>query len=148
MLGRFRKSWGNSLEVVGNFPLGNRIGRRMAAAMRNADVHFSNTRLLENFAGTSAECDCGCPAREIADLNISPTDAAPPTRAERFEYGFLGSPATCIVLSRRFLGGAISNFVRGVHATDKQLAVTIDHLRDPQTFDDIGADANDLQCHG
>ncbi len=120
----------------------------MAAAMRNADVHSCNTRLLENFAGTSAECDRWCPAREVADLNISPANAAPPTRAERLEHGFLGSPATCIVLSRRFLGGAISNFVRCVHSTDKQLAVTINHLRDPQTFDDIGADAKDLKCHG
>jgi len=41
---------------------------------------------------------------------------------------------------------AIFNLVRGVNARDEQLAVPLNHLRDPQTFDDVGANAKDIHA--
>jgi hypothetical protein len=47
------------------------------------------------------------------------------------------------MLRRGLAGRAKLDLVIGVHAANKQLAVPLDHLRDPQAFDDIGAEAED-----
>jgi hypothetical protein len=37
--------------------------------------------------------------------------------------------------------------VLGIDPTQKKLTVPLDHLRNPQTLDNVGADAYDLQRH-
>ena len=48
-----------------------------------------------------------------------------------------------LMLRRGFASRAILDFVRRIDARQEQLAMPLDHLRDPQAFDDVGADAND-----
>jgi hypothetical protein len=47
------------------------------------------------------------------------------------------------VLCRRFPRTAVSNFELREHPGQENFAVTLDHLRNPQAFNDIRSDAND-----
>ena len=49
-----------------------------------------------------------------------------------------------LLLRGRLLGRAVGDLVVRVDAADEQLAVPINHLRDPQAFDNVRADADDL----
>jgi hypothetical protein len=119
----------------------------LAAAVRDADVHLRDARAFEHLAGAAAEGDRRSAARFVPHLDVAPTDAADPAGAERLEHGFLRRPAAGVVLRGRLLVGAVGDLVVGVHATDEQLAVAVDHLRNPQALDDVGADADDLGGH-
>jgi len=121
-------------------PLSDGIRRCMASAVRNSDVQLLDSQLFGDVARSRVESDRRGAARLVADFDVAPADAPFPAGAEDFEDGFFGCPATGVVLGGGFFGGTIANFVFGVDAADEQLAVTLDHLRDPQAFDDVGAD--------
>ncbi len=144
-IGSFRNYWVNLQatlsKIVRNFPFGDGIGRRMAAAVGNADMHFYDARLLEYFACSPTKRDRGRTTRLVADFNISPTNSATPSRAKRFEYCFLRSPPTCVVLCCRLLSRAVGNLVGRIDTVDKQLAMALDHLRYSQALNDVCADA-------
>ena len=101
---------------------------------------------LEHLAGAAAQGDRRRAARLVPHLDVAPTDAADPAGAERLEHRFLRRPAAGVVLRGRLLGRAVLDLVLGVDAADEQLAVPLDHLRDPQALDDVGADADDLRA--
>ena len=126
--------------------LGQGIGRGVAAAVRDADQHLGDAQLLDDVAGPAAQGDDGPPARLVADFDIAPTDAAPPAGAQGLENRLLGGPAAGEVLRGQLAALAVLNLVRRVDPVDEQLAVPLDHLRDAQAFDDVGADADDV-CH-
>ena len=65
-----------------------------------------------------------------------------------FEHRFLRGPAAGVVLRRGLAGGAVFDLGIGVHARDEQLAVPLDHLRDPQAFHDVDAGADDGHGRG
>ena len=63
------------------------------------------------------------------------------------EDGLFGRPAAGEVLRGHLPALAILDFVLRVDAADELLGMTLDHLRNAQTLDDVGADANNVD-HG
>src|SRR5262249_44799658 len=59
------------------------------------------------------------------------------------EHGFLSGPTPRIVLSRCFSSCAVFDLGIGIDARDEELAVALDHLRDPQAFHDVDAGSDD-----
>ena len=80
----------------------------------------------------------------IAHFDIAPRDASYPASAERFEYRFLGGPATGVMLRRCFPLTAIFDLVLRVNSLNKQLTVPFDHAGDAQAFDDVGPHSDDV----
>ena len=76
--------------------------------------------------------------------STSRADAAPPAGADGLEHGLLGGPAAGKMLGGHLAALAILDFVLGIDPADELLGVPLDHLRNPQTLDDVGADANDV----
>ena len=52
------------------------------------------------------------------------------------------------MLRRRLPRRAIRDLVRRIDASQKQLAVPLDHLRDAQRLDDVGPDPDDVHLCG
>jgi hypothetical protein len=67
-----------------------------------------------------------------------------PVPIHRFENCFLGSPTSREVLRGSLSRLAILDFVVCVDASDEHFAVPLDHLCDPQAFDNVGANSKNL----
>ena len=81
----------------------------------------------------------------VADLDVAPGDAPTPAGAQGLQDRLLGRPAAGEMLRRLPAALAVADLLRRVHAIDEQLAVPLDHPRNPQTLRDVGADANDVR---
>src|SRR5690606_13536928 len=131
MTGKMSVLLGRVSRVAGQ---GHRVCRGVAAAVGNADEHFANALLFDDFPRPAAECYDRAALAVVADFDVPPADAAAPTGAQRLEYGFLGCPAAGKVLRRLSAALAVANLVWRVDARDEQLAMPFDHLRDSQTL--------------
>ena len=67
---------------------------------------------------------------------------------EGLEHRFFGGETAGIMLRRGLASGAVFDFVRRIDTGQKQLAMPLDHLGDPQAFDDVGANAEDGHGRG
>ena len=124
---------------------GDGVGRGVAAAVGDGDHDLVDSELLDGVARPAADADDWPAGGIIAHLDVAPTDAATPAGADGFEDCFLGGPAAGVVLRRGLARLAVADFQRCIDAIDEQLSVPLDHLRDSQAFDDVGADADDMQ---
>ena len=113
----------------------------MRAAVRNADQHALNAhRLCHLLRASLQKClrsSTGC----VANLDVAPANAASPAGAQCFKHCLFRSPATGEVLRSHPSAAAVFDLQRRVHAAHKELAVPLDHLRNPQTLRNVGADA-------
>ena len=123
--------------------LGHDVCHCKAAAVGDAHVQLPDAGFFHHVAGSGAEIDRWSALPIVADFDVAPADAPPPTGAERFEHGFLGGPAAGVVLCCCFAGGAVFDLGIGVDARDEELAVALDHLRDPQAFHNVDAGSDD-----
>src|SRR5262245_18167377 len=109
--------------------------------MRDADQYLADAELFDVIASAAAPRNHRTSVGLVAHFDIAPTDAASPAGAERLEHGFFGRPPTGVVLRGRLPQPAVLDLVVGIDAVNEQLTMPLDHLRDPQAFDDIGADS-------
>ena len=116
----------------------------MRTAMRDADHHALNSLPSGDIQRPAGQHNVGPSRTIIAYFDIAPTDAAYPTSANRFEYGFLRSPTPRIVLRCCFSGGAVFDLVLGIHAGNELLGVSLDHLRNAEALDNIGANSKNF----
>src|SRR5437870_3347999 len=128
------KHWSLGFRPWSLVAYGDRIRRRMRAAVGDRDQYFVDAQLLAHLAGRAAEDDFRPAPHFVTDLDIAPLNAAGPAGAEALEYRLLGGKAAGIMLRGCFAGGAILDLVRRIDARQKQLAMPLDHLRDPQAF--------------
>ncbi len=89
----------------------------------------------------------GFPASRVADLHIAPLDPSRPAGAQRFEDRLFGGPPSRVVLGGRLARAAVLDLPRREDALQKQLAMPLDHLSDPQHFDDIGSNSQHVHRH-
>jgi len=141
---RFRFSQPLNLNLLFLFPLGDCIGRRMAAAVGDAEVYLSDARLFEHIAGPSMQSDDRLATPLIANLDFSPANSTPPTGAQRFEDRFLGHPSTGVMLRCRLSAAAILDLQLGINAADEKLPMPLDHLRNSKALDDVRAYAKNV----
>src|SRR5688572_6771276 len=114
--------------------------------MRDRDQHLADAEGLDDLASAAAERDRRFAVALVANFDVAEVDAADPARSHGFHHGLFRGPAASVMLCGRLARGAVLDLVRREHAGDKQLRVPLDHLGDPQYFDDIGANAENV--HG
>ena len=125
-------------------PTRNGIRRGKRSAVGNADMHFRNAKSFAGFAGSTTQRD-SWPARGvISNFDVVPADTARPARPHRFQHGLFCGPPPGVMLRGRFARTAVANFVLCENAIQKQFRMSIDHLSDPQAFDDVGSDTDDV----
>ncbi len=110
-------------------------------------MHRADAALLKDFSRATTKSNDGRAAMFVANFDIAPTNSFTPTCAKRLEHRFLRGPAARVMLRGRLLGRAVLNLMLRVNPANEQLAMAVDHLRDPQAFDDVGANTDNLQSH-
>ena len=118
--------------------------RGVRAAVRDRDEDLANAELLDYIAGAAAKSDAGAAAFVVADLDVAPAYAAPPTGANRLKDGFFSGPAAGEMLRGLLAAAAVFDLRGRIHAVDEQLAVPLDHLRDPQALHNIGSNTENI----
>src|SRR5262245_60922099 len=116
----------------------------MRPAVRDADQHLRDAELLADLTCSAAQCHTRTSAELIADLNVLPTDSARPARSQSFEDCLLGGKTARVMLRGGLPRTTVFDLMGRKDAHQEQLTVTLNHLRDAQTFDDVGANADDI----
>src|SRR5690606_38142381 len=114
--------------------------------MRDADVHPLDPGFFKDIASSTPQADGGGPSGQIANLDVAPTDTAPPAGPEGLEDGFLCRPPAGVMLRRRLPRAAVGDLRLGVNAGDEEYSMPLDHLSDPQALGNVRADSQDLHC--
>lgn len=122
------------------------VSNGMRTAMADADLNLFDPASLGRIERTAVKMNDWLTAELVGNLDVAPGNSFDPAGANGFEHGFLGGPAASIVLRSGFAFAAILDLVLGVDPIDEHLAMTFDHLGDPQALDDVGSDSDNF--HG
>src|SRR5439155_3436658 len=80
----------------------NCIGRCVSSAVRDAQQNIADAQTLGMIFGAAAHHDLRLAVRVVPNLYVSPGHAPAPARAQAFQDGFLGCPASGEMLRGMF----------------------------------------------
>src|SRR5579864_23609 len=133
-----------------NFPdlglaigLEDHLGDDVVVSVRDGDCCPRHVKFARQLSGAAPQNQLRFSARLMDYLDVEPTDAVAPTRAQRFEGGFLGGEARRVTFRFVLELLAVSDLFGRKHAASEALSVPIQHVLNADRLRDIDARTHD-----